>query len=285
MVTNTELQLLVSGAQALFALGLLAATVVYTYYTRQQSEATYDQINAVSAQTQAVIDQTEATAMPYLKATIEHPNFAEYFFVIRNTGNGTAHDVSAEWEVGTDGPNRSWNIPLIAPGESHQFIITKNDEDSPVTTANKLDKALADRGFELNFEAECEDIFEEKHHFEQEIDLRRAVWGRKETSYEWVETPPEETIADGIDSIDDHLRDVGRLASTLNLEARGMLRSHQKEKYLDQIEEFGELSVEQLARLSHKGEDILRHELQMLAEQGLVDYDEEADSVTLAAQE
>jgi len=283
MVTDTELQLVVSGAQALFALGLLVATGFYTYYTRQQSEATNDQIDAMGTQTQAVTSQTKAMAMPYLKATIEHPNFAEYFFVIQNTGNGAAHDVTAEWEIGADGPDRSWNIPLIAPGESHQFIITK-DGDSLATTADKLDEALKNRGYELRFEADCEDIFEEEHHFEQEINLHHAVHGRKEGSYEWVETPPEETIADGVDSIDDHLRDVGRLASTLNFEARGILRSHQKDKYLKRIREFGELTVEQLARLSHKNEDVLRQELVVLAEQGVVEFDEEADSVTLAAE-
>jgi len=185
--------------------------------------------------------------------------------------------------IGADGPDRSWNIPLIAPGESHQFIITK-DGDSLATTADKLDEALKNRGYELRFEADCEDIFEEEHHFEQEINLHHAVHGRKEGSYEWVETPPEETIADGVDSIDDHLRDVGRLASTLNFEARGILRSHQKDKYLKRIREFGELTVEQLARLSHKNEDVLRQELVVLAEQGVVEFDEEADSVTLAAE-
>jgi len=284
MVTNTELQLLASGAQALFALGLLVATGFYTYYTRQQSEATNDQIDAMSVQTQAVTGQTKAMAMPYLKATIEHPNFAEYFFIIQNTGNGAAHDVTAEWEIGADGPDRSWNIPLIAPGESHQFIITK-DGDSPVTTADKIDEALEDRGYDLRFEADCEDIFEEEHHFEQEIDIQRAVHGRKERSYEWVETPPEEKMADSIDSISDHVRDVGRLASDLKFDARGMLRSHQKDKHLERIQEFGELTVEQLARLSFKNEHVLRQELMLLAEQELVEFDEEADSVTLAAEE
>jgi len=219
-------------------------------------------------------------AMPYLKATIEHPNFAEYFFVITNTGNGAAHNVTAEWEIGTDGPDRSWSIPLIAPGESHQFIITK-DGDSPVTTADKLEEALEDRGFGLRFKVDCEDIFEENHHFEQEINLQRAIHGRKEMSYEWVETPPDKKIADGIDSISDHVRDISRLASDLKFDARGMLRAHQKDNYLDRIEEFGDLTVVQLAGLSHKNEDVLRHELQMLAEEGLVDFDEENDTVSL----
>jgi DNA-binding transcriptional ArsR family regulator len=57
-------------------------------------------------------------------------------------------------------------------------------------------------------------------------------------------------------------------------------RAH--EKYLDRIEEFGELTVAQLARLSNKSEALVSHELQVLADQGIVNFEEDSDSVTLS---
>src|SRR5699024_8888639 len=150
MVTNDQLQLLTSAAQAIFALGLLIATVVYTYYTHRQSEATSDQIDAMKS-------QTNSMSKPYLKPTIEHPNFAEYFFAIRNTGNGAAHNVSAEWTLSNEDRKRTWNIPLIPPGEKHRFVITTKD-DNPISGINSLEEVLPDDGWELNFKASCEDI-------------------------------------------------------------------------------------------------------------------------------
>jgi hypothetical protein len=285
MVSNSELQLLASAAQAIFALGLLIATGVYTYYTRLQSDATHKQIDAMGAQTTVINDQTKAMSRPYLKATIEHPNFAEYFFAIRNTGNGAAHDVTAEWDIGTDGEDRSWNIPLIAPGEKHQFIITKTEDNSIVSAAKQIEEVLSSRGYELRFEADCEDIFGESHHFEEEIDLERAIWGRKEASYEWVKKPADETVAENIQSISDDFRDVGNVASTLRRELSGILRSYQKDQCLSRIKEYGELSIEQLAHLSHKDPHLLRHELQVLADQGLVEFDEESDKAKIPTEE
>lgn len=275
MVSSDELQLIVSLSQALFSLGLLVVTAVYTYYTRQQSAATRNQIGAMEA-------QTEASAKPYLKPTIERPDVAECNFVIQNTGNGAAHDVSASWWIGQDENKDEWGVPLLPVSRKQKFLLRGPNEQDTLPTERDIKEAYEEEGYTLRFEASCEDIFGNSHEFEEVIDLEEAIWGREENATELLNRPPEETIAEGIDTISGNFRDIGNVAVQLRRELPSILSAYKTEQTISHLEHFGEISVDVLANLSPEDKHLVVMKMRDLAEDDLVDFDEEAGVVRLS---
>ncbi|WP_152421785.1 helix-turn-helix transcriptional regulator [Halorubrum saccharovorum] len=274
MLSGTNLQLVVSVSQAIFSLGLLVVTAVYTYYTRQQSDATENQIDVVES-------QTKASAKPYLKATIERSGPVVCNFVIQNTGNGAAHNVTASWKIGSESEKREWTIPLLPSNQKHRFHLSDPSGEEILPTERDIKEAYEDLGFNLKFEADCEDIFDESHDFEETIDLEEAIWGREEAAYELLSGQPEETIAEGIESISENFDDIGNVATYLRRELPSIVNAHQAEQELRLLQQFGEMTIEQLSQISSEEQHRVYWKMESLAEDGLVEFDEEDEIVRL----
>ena len=282
MVSETNLQLIVAASQALFSLGLLVVTAVYTFYTRKQSNATKNQIAAVQSQTSAIESQTKTSAKPHIKATIERPNPVVCNFAIQNTGNGAAHNVSASWVIGSDDRERNWTIPLLASGDKHQFHLTHPNNDKILPTEKDIKECYEGYGFELRFESTCEDIFEESHTFEETIDLEEAIWGREKGTSELIGKQSDETIAEGVESISKNFDDIGNVATYLSRELPSIVNARQDVRILEILDNYGEMSIEQLSSLSPEDTHIVSMKVESLVDDGLLDHNVEKDNVQLS---
>ncbi|WP_415578581.1 hypothetical protein, partial [Halobacterium salinarum] len=74
---------------------------------------------------------------------------------------------------------------------------------------------------------------------------------------------------------------IGNVAVLLRRELPSLLDAHKTEQTVSHLEQFGEISIDQLASLSPEDKHLVVMKMRNLAEEGLVDFDEESGIVRL----
>ena len=248
----------VGWAQAVLAGGLLVATVAYSLFTKRQ---------------------TDATARPFIKANVAFIGPVKALLEIHNTGNGAAHDVKAQWEIANH--EREWKIPLLPPGSSHSFpIIVREEGEQPdwVMGLDELDQYIDEHGSTsvIEFHAECDDILNIHHDFDEQVDLENALWGRVD-AHERVESEPLDDISGAIGDV---ANAVGDVSDQIDMEGFSQtVRAQNTKTVVQTLRRHGRIRADHLAGISGISRRNLYNILPKLADADIVEYNGDRNEI------
>jgi hypothetical protein len=127
-VSMAQAQLAASIASVVFS-GVLVL-VTYLYWQETKNHTT--EMRATR----------KAEFKPVLTATVE-PNLGLHNrLFIENTGKGAAHDVEAVWGFEHLSVEVEWSIPLMTPGQRHEFSLPFTEELNNITTHGGCHRTL-----------------------------------------------------------------------------------------------------------------------------------------------
>lgn len=153
-------QVALSAVLALATVVLAYATLVYTNQTKTQT---------------AEMEKTRKTSIrPVLKGTVESWTNLHHRFTLKNTGNGAAHDVTTRWGFSDRDYQEEWSIPLISPGDQHNFMFPFGSDPPPFTTLDDLEEQL-DEDTTLHFEAEYSDPLGNEYQTREDIPVLKTA--------------------------------------------------------------------------------------------------------------
>jgi hypothetical protein len=134
----------------------LLASVVLAIFTGVLAWATLEYVDASES-------QVEAESKPYLKPATNIEEGGIQHFVLENIGNGTAHNVQANWKIeNLEDSERSFHAPIMRPGERANFNFPISDDGDPLLNADELEAAFEDRGVQgvMTVDIEYDDALE-----------------------------------------------------------------------------------------------------------------------------
>ncbi|QCS41308.1 hypothetical protein [Natrinema versiforme] len=201
MVVETIQDNPIAVSQTLLSFALVVATVIYTYYTKAQT----DEMQATR----------EMENQPILRGNVL--TFAPTLMIaeIRNTGNGAAHDVTMTISVeDIDAEPIEFTTPILSPGEDFRFPIPVNETDSMVLKMGGVKSKLEEQDSNgiLTFSFECESPFGKEYSYTNDVDL-----------YAWLENKgtlvnyeEEVKMRKALEDIESNLEDIERTMKSNN---------------------------------------------------------------------
>lgn len=162
-ISLAEAQLVTSIASVVFS----AVLVLVTYFYYLETKAHTDEMEK----------SREADFKPVLKATVEAYPTSNYRYAFENTGQGSAHDVSARWGFTHLDYEKEWKVPLMSTGQRHTFHLPFSDSSS-VTSRVQIENELEDTDGTLYFEWECHDALGNRVSNREEIDVLETIQSR-----------------------------------------------------------------------------------------------------------
>ena len=153
---------LVEWTQLSVSIALVVATVAYAYFVKQS---------------------VEVESKPHLQAFVDYAGRGNLYFRVRNTGNGAAHSVSAEWAISTDGiesEQRTWQHGLIPPGHEHKFRIPLGPVGEGKTSVDTIRGCIETSDGSLGectilVHLRCRDILHRQRTFCHDVDVARKL--------------------------------------------------------------------------------------------------------------
>ena len=143
----------------------------------------------------------KAQVEPHLKPSFEYDGERNLYFVIRNTGGGAAHDVTARWESLTPAaPGRSWRVNTIPSGKAHHFRIPLPGHPTGVANVSQIREALRGLEGEIKYQAACKDIQGNDRYYDDKITLKNAL-DRLDDSHEEPRLEPVQDIGILLDEL------------------------------------------------------------------------------------
>ena len=242
----------------LLTFGLL---LLYSKQAEIQAEQTKIQKN------QELLMEQQHT--PYLTGEVTFLNINSVKLAIRNSGNGPAFDVEAEWEVA--GERRSWEVPSLPPGEEYGFPVIVDDDNWLLSTGeikeflNKRDSSSV-----IEYSLTCEDRFREKQKFTGSVDFGAHI-RRSEADEIWDSDPVEE-ISNDIGKIQRDIRKIRRYKHGEDRATNWQHRIQQNKVLYELIQDAETLSVEELNSLTGISDRNIEFRLQGLDAAGFIYY-------------
>lgn len=220
-------------ASLFFSGALVAVTVIYTYFTKKQTEET---------------QQTRKTNVkPSIKAGIDFLGPGNIYFFLENIGKAAAKDVRAEWTIA--GITKEWEILVFSPGERYKFLLIVTEDDESLTgigdTTEYIEKS--NRDSTLEYEVTCQDILNEEKKFSGGFNVLEQIESRiqaREFQTKEELTKIREELADAGDAIDD-LKKVME-----DFTDRDLARVKISEKILEILESQGPIKLSDLTNLT-----------------------------------
>lgn len=148
-------------SQLLFSFALVISTIIYTWYTRVQTEE---------------MEQTrETTNRPVVSGGLDIMGPTHLVSIIRNTGNGAAHNVSSNiYFEDVDAGPIEFKMPILPTGEEYEFEIPLDDDyDGFITGMDQVEKLINENDSEgiLVIESEYEGPFGEEYETRSEVNI------------------------------------------------------------------------------------------------------------------
>jgi len=113
----------------------------------------------------------KAEFLPHIKPGLKYPGGFIVHFLLQNVGKGAAINVDLTFGFHpSENSFKHWVYPLLAPDESHTFIITPSNFNE-----------LVQRYDFLVVRGTCEDVFGQKHKVDEKINLKEAHKGWSES--------------------------------------------------------------------------------------------------------
>ena len=239
-----------------------ALVILYWSQTRIQEDQTKIQANQEKIMKQSYV--------PHLSGEIDSLNIVSSHFKIRNTGDGPAFNVRAEWEFG--GQERKWEVPALTPDSDFKFPLLEKGEDNWYLNTNEIRKYLENSQFDtvLEYQITCEDMFGETHKFSDEVDFE-VMTKRSEAQEMWEKDPLEE-IGNEIGKIRRETRKISSYAKRRRREMGTTSRQNQINSVRDVFSYHDKLSFEEIQSLTGMSEHDLNRTLERLDEVGEIVY-------------
>ena len=209
---------------------------------------------------------------PHLTGEVASLEIVSSKFVIKNSGDGYAYKIDAEWRVGDQ--TNSWEIPSLAPGEEFSFAVIENEKGRWVLSTSAIQEYLENQGQGtiIKYKIECEDKFGDTQIFEGKVDFEIQA-NRSEAPEIWDKDPIDEIRSD-LSDIQGDLHDMKRYSRERKRAKKWKDRSRQSELLYDLIEEHGEMSVEEISYITSITEGNVEYRLSGLAEVGSIHFNE-----------
>lgn len=185
---------------------------------------------------------------PYLIGEVTPLNIGSAKFQIRNTGDGTAYDVKAEWKVGES--NRTWEISSLPPEEEYGFPVIV-DNGNWLLGTEEIQEYLDenDASTEISYKIEYEDRFGKKDCVDETVDFGVLI-SRSESDEIWSDEPLEE-INSNIRKIQRDFRKMRGYVRNTDRASDWQHRTEQTRTLQRLVDQHNELTVDQLSSLTN----------------------------------
>lgn len=255
-VSMAQTQLAVSIASVIFSGVLVLVTYLYWQETKNHT-----------AEMRAT---RKAEFMPVLTATVE-PEFGLHNrFFIENTGKGAAHDVDARWGFDHLDAEVEWSIPLLAPGQRHEFPLPFTEDMNNISTHGGVKSELEGSDGIIRFEWSCEDGLGNEISDENEVDVLSTVQSREGT--EFVRKDEQRQIRKELEDLTDTVDDLPKTILSLRSD------TERADAVKRELEKMGSASRTQLSGLTGIPDRDIATIVSDLKTAGVVDYSEPEDT-------
>lgn len=255
-ISRAQAQLGVSIASVIFS-GVL---VLVTYWYWRETKNHTEEMRATR----------KAEFKPVLTATVE-PEFGLHNrFFIENTGKGAAHDVNATWGFEHLDAEIDWSIPLIPPGQRHEFSLPFTEELNNISTHEEIKSELEGTNGTIHFEWSCEDGLGNKISDRNQIDVLSTVKSRE--GVEFVRKDEQRQIRKELESLTDGVEDIPGAISSLHS------NTQRAEAVKRELEKIGSASRNQLSSLTGIPDRDVATIVSDFNTAGVVEYDEPEDT-------
>lgn len=255
-VSTTQAQLGVSIASVIFS-GVL---VVVTYLYWQETKNHTAEMRATR----------KAEFQPVLTATVEPKYALHNRFFIENTGKGAAHDVKATWGFEHLDAEVEWTIPLITPGQRHEFSLPFTEDLNSISTHAQIKSELEGSDGIIYFDWSCKDGLDNDISDRVEVDVLSTVKSR--AGVEYVMKDEQREIRKELEDLTDTVEDIPETISSLRSNI------HRADAVKRELEKMGSASRTQLSSLTGIPDRDIATIVSDLKNAGVVDYDESDDT-------
>lgn len=212
---------------------------------------------------------------PHLTGEIDALEITSSQFLIRNSGQGYAYQVSAEWEVA--GETRTWEIPSLGPGDKFGFPVIVDENGQWVLSTEKIREILEenDSSTEIDYVIRCQDQFQREITFPGSVDFE-IIFKRSESNEIWKKDPLERIQSD----LGDMRRDIKKMSrevKKMRQNSEWMHRSRKNKMIIEFVNEYGPLSKYEISRLSGISEESLEYRLSELQTVNAIEYSEKSE--------
>ena len=256
-VSMAQAQLGVSIASVIFSGVLVLVTYLYWRETKNRT-----------AEMQAT---RKAEFQPVLTATVE-PEFGLHNrFFIENTGKGAAHDVCAKWGFKHLDAEVEWSIPLMSPGQRHEFSLPFTEDLNNISTHGEVKSELEGSDGTIYFDWSCEDGLGNEISDRGEVDVLSTVRSRE--GVEFVRKDEQREIRKELEDLTDVVDDIPETISSLRS------NTHRADAVKRELEKMGSASRNQLSCLTRIPDKDIATVVSKFKTAGVVDYDEPEDTI------
>ncbi|TKX72973.1 MULTISPECIES: hypothetical protein [Halorubrum] len=214
---------------------------------------------------------------PYLTGDLENRSAVTTQFVIRNTGEDYAHNITAEWEVA--GETRKWETPDLAPGDTAAFPVVVDDDDGWIMNTDQIRDYLEDNGnsLDIDFTIKCEDQMDMAHTFSGTVDF--GVMSQRQEASEIWEVDPIDSLASSAANIEASVDKIASDFDDRRDEQKWQNRWTKQQAIKTIVSETGTISISVLKRLVREKESSLEYRLSELEEAGYLVYNERSGEI------
>ena len=245
------------GAQVLLSAALVLATGAYTYFTLKQ--------------TTEMSETREVSNQPVVQGGVDSMFPGSFAVVLTNTGNGAAHNVSAEvYFEDVDVEPLEFRTSVMQPGEEYELGFPLSEEEDGFVIGNDEIRSLIEDHCSdgiLTVETECESPFGDQYEYKNEIPALDVI----ENLSQIIRDSELGKIRKAVEGIDSNLEDIsdGVGEGYRDTEAYSELT----QLITDTIEQEDVIGFDDLRyRLGIKEKKIVYNVINKLQKGGLVDY-------------
>jgi len=249
-----------SFSQLLFSGALVAVTLAYTKFTKDQTEE--------MEKTRKVSNQ------PVVKGGFGLIGPINMTVLIQNTGNSPAHNVNGKvYFKDTDVEPYEFHIPVLSTDDEYEFGLPQEggEGDGFLLNTDQIQDLIEKHDSEgiVVVEADFENPFGEEYYNESELDVPSFIDNKSQI----IRDSEEQKIRKGIEGISDS---IGDMAKNINTGPNSKLSDHRLyTEVLDIITEHEEIRFNELRYLTGIDEKALRDIVSSLEQGGIVRTPEE----------
>jgi hypothetical protein len=258
-VSTAQAQLGVSIASVIFSGVLVLVTFLYWRETKNHT-----------AEMRAT---RKAEFQPVLTATVEPKLGLHNRFFIENTGKGAAHNVNATWGFEHLDAEVEWSIPLMTPGQRHEFSLPFTEDLNSISTHKEIKSELEGTAGTIYFDWSCEDGLGNEVADRNEVDVLNTVKSRE--GVEFVIKDEQREIRKELEDLTKGVKEIPETISSLQSNI------HRADAVKRELEKMGSASRDQLSSLTGIPDRDVATIVSDFKTAGIVDYDEPEDTFWL----
>lgn len=264
-ISPTQAQMAISVGSVVFSGVLVVVTYLYYRETQEHTEEMQNQTVETKKHTEELKAARKAEFRPVLKATIGPSLGLHNHFIFKNTGKGAAHDVTARWGFTHLDEEVEWSLPLVSPGQKHEFSLPFTEELNDISTRGQIEDELDDADGVLYFDWECTDALGNDISDREELDVLETI--QKRHGVEYVQKDEQREIRKELESLTSAVDSIPRAIKDSRVEIE------KTESVVQNLQKMGTVQRQQLQNLTGLPDNEIASILSGLKEAGIADYD------------